>query len=269
MGQPLSESGLRAELEAYYEPLLPHWDRTLADRGDLEFWRRAVASREDPSVLELGAGSGRVTEVLAPAARRVVALDLVPGALRRARERLPGARNVLPLAADMRTFRLDARFDLVVAANDPFSHLRTDRGRRRALERVAGHLAPDGRFLLDALWFTDPWLEEAAGPDGKRWESAVPAGEAREAGADGAEELRVRQRWRCRPEARLCEAEYELLLDGRRVAASTFRGRYWTPEEIERSFRRAGLVVEELWGDYRRSAWTPSSDRLVVAASPA
>lgn len=269
MGQPLSESGLRAELEAYYEPLLPHWDRTLADRGDLEFWRRAVETREQPSVLELGAGSGRVTEVLAPAARRVVALDLVPGALRRARERLSGARNVFPLAADMRTFRLDTRFDLVVAANDPFSHLRTDRGRRRALERVAGHLAPDGRFLLDALWFTDAWLEEAAGPGGKSWESAVPGGEAREHGAGGAGELRVRQRWRCRPETRLCEAEYELLLDGRRVAESTFRGRYWTPEEVDRSLRRAGLLVEELWGDYRRSAWTPSSDRLVVAASPA
>lgn len=265
MEQPPSESSLRAELESYYGPLLPHWDRTLADRGDLDFWREAVEARARPRVLELGAGSGRVTEVLAPAARTVVALELVPAALRRARERLRWAGNVLPLVADMRTFLLDARFDLVVAANDPFSHLRTDDGRRRALERVAAHLAPDGRFLLDALWFTDAWLEEAAGPDGKSWETAVSP----EDGQEGEDAFRVRQSWRCRRESRLCAAEYRLLRGSRQVAVSSFRGRYWTREEIDGRFRRAGLAVERCWGDYRRSAWSPSSERLIVAASPA
>lgn len=266
MGKPPSESSLRAELEAYYGPLLPHWDRTLADRGDVAFWRGATEDRPGARVLELGAGSGRVTEVLAPAARRVVALDLVPAALHRARDRLRGIENVLLVVADMRSFQLDARFDLVVAANDPFSHLRSDEGRRRALERVAGHLAPDGRFLLDALWFADGWLREAASGEGKSWERSLPP---EEESAGGDETLRVRQTWRCRPKERLCEAEYELLRDGRRVATSTFRGRYWTREEIDRCFRESGLAVEACWGDYERSGWTPSSRHLVVAASPA
>lgn len=264
MGKPPSESSLRAELEAYYAPLLPHWDRTLSDRGDVAFWRDAAEPRPGARVLELGAGSGRVTEVLAPAVRRVVALDLMPEALHRARDRLRGLENVLSVVADMRSFRLDARFDLVVAANDPFSHLRSDEGRRRALERVAGHLAADGRFLLDALWFADDWLREAASPAGRSWERSLPA----EEGTGGGGDLRVRQTWRCRREARLCEAEYELLRDGRRVATSTFRGRYWTREEIDRRFRRAGLAVEARWGGYDRSAWTSSSRHLVVAASP-
>lgn len=264
MIEPPSESRLRSELEAYYGPLLPHWDRTLAGRGDMAFWRGVVEARTGARVLEIGAGSGRVTEVLAPAARRVVALDLVPAALRRARERLCGAENVDAVVADMRTFRLDARFDLVVAANDPFSHLRTDPGRRKALERVAEHLAPDGRFVLDALWFTDAWLEEAAGPGGRCWESPVPDGDE-----VGGADVRVRQRWRCRREARVCEARYELLEGDRRVAASTFRGRYWTREEIDERFGGAGLVVERCWGDYERSAWTPSSEHLVVSAAPA
>lgn len=263
MVQPPSESSLRAELESYYGPLLPHWDRTLADRGDLDFWREAVEARPRPRVLELGAGSGRVTEVLAPAARQLVALDLLPEALRRARDRLRGAGNVLPLVADMRTFRLDARFDLVVAANDPFSHLRTDEGRRRALERVVAHLASDGRFLLDALWFTEAWLEEAAGPDGKSWETVMSREKVEE------DAFRVRQSWRCRREPRTCEAEYELLRGRRQLAVSSFRGRYWTREEISRRFRGAGLSVERCWGDYRRSAWSPSSERLIVTASPA
>lgn len=270
MTEPPSERSLRRELEAYYRPLLPHWDRTLAGRGDLDFWRGVIRERPGRDVLELGAGSGRVTEVLAGGSGRVVAVDLLPAALHRARERLPAAGRVLTVAADMRTLRLDARFGLVAAANDPFSHLRSDEGRRRALERVAGHLERDGRFLLDALWFPDAWLAEARGPDGKTSETSVPAGEPTdEGGRGGTRDLRVRQTWRCRPETRLCEAAYELHRGGRRVARSTFRGRYWDPDELESSLRRAGLEIERRWGDYARSDWTPASEHLVVSARPA
>lgn len=268
MTQFPSESRLRGELETYYGPLLPHWDRTLAGRGDLPFWRWVAEAWPGRHVLELGAGSGRVTEVLAPAARRVVALDLVPEAVRRARRRLRGADHVHPLVADMRTFRLGARFGLVVAANDPFCHLRSDDGRRRALERVAEHLDPDGRFVLDALWFPDAWLEEAARPGGRTLTHPVPP----EGGEESEEEeagLRVCQRWRCWREERLCEAEFELRRGDRTIVTSTFRGRYWTPGEIEARFRHAGLSLERRWGDYRRSEWTPSSSHLVAVAAPA
>ena len=260
MPKPPSESRLREELETYYGPLLPHWDRTLAHRGDLEFWRRMAREWSGRRVLELGAGSGRVTEVVAPAADRVVALDLVPEALRRARRRLRGVENVLPVVADMRSFRLAARFQVILAANDPFSHLRSDRGRRRALERVTEHLAEEGRFVLDALWFSDDWLEEAATPDGRTSETRIPADD----GAAPGRGLRVRQRWRCTTDRRRCEAEYELFRGDRRIAASTFRGRCWSRQEVDRTFSRAGLAVERCWGDYERSPWTPSSPQLVV-----
>lgn len=262
MPEPPSASRLREELESYYGPLLPHWDRTLAHRGDLDFWRRMARAWSGRRVLELGAGSGRVTEVLARRADRVVALDLVPGALRRARRRLGEAENVLLVVADMRSFRLDARFGGIVAANDPFSHLRSDRGRRRTLERVAEHLAEGGRFVLDALWFPDDWLEAAATPEGRTSETRIPAEEDEDATpGDG---FRVRQRWRCTADRRRCEAEYELFRGDRRIAASTFRGRCWSREEVERSFSRAGLAVERCWGDYERSPWTPASPQLVV-----
>ena len=207
-----------------------------------------------------------MTEVLASSADRVVALDLVPAALRRARQRLRGTRNVHPVVADMRSFRLDARFDVVVAANDPFSHLRSDEGRRRAMERAAEHLADGGRFFLDALWFPGDWLEAAAAPGGRTTERRVGPPRDAEAPDEG---FRIRQRWRVRRDRRLCEAEYEILRGERRVAASTFRGRYWTREELEARLRRAGLSVRESWGDYGGAPWTPSSRHLILAAGPA
>ncbi len=257
MAEAPSEGRLQRELRSYYGPLLPHWDRSLQDRGDLDFWRRAGSRRRDGAALELGAGSGRVTEVLAEDGP-VVGLDLNPEAVRRARRRLAGREGVHLLVADMRTFRLDRRFGLVVAANDPFSHLRTDRGRDRALGRVAAHLAGEGRFLLDALWFPEDWVEEAAEPGGKVVHQ--------EAGGDGeGPALRIRQRWRCRPADRTCVAEFRME-GGREPVSSVFRGRWWTPEELEERLARAGLQVRRRWGDYEGSDWEPDASHLVVEA---
>lgn len=259
MSQPPTVPELREELTAYYGPLLPYWDETLASRGDLAFWRERVSAWGDAAVLELGCGNGRVTEVLARGAARVVGLDLNLEALRAARGRLAGLPSVELIAADMRSFALGRRFPIVAAANDPFSHLRSDDGRRAAMARAAEHLEPGGRLVLDALWFPEGWLEEARSGEGKLLEFSP------DPDRDGPE-LLVRHRWRCPPEGRVCTASFEVLVAGRSCAEATFRGRAWTMEELERRLSGAGLVLDRALGDYDGGAWHPESERLVVEA---
>src|SRR6185295_3588175 len=93
-------------------------------------------------VLELGAGTGRATAALAETAGRIVACDLAPELIARARRRLAHLPHVALLGADMRELELAARFDPVVAVYDPFVHLTDDEDRDRALATVARHLAP-------------------------------------------------------------------------------------------------------------------------------
>ena len=50
------------EVRRYYEAILPYYDESLADRGDLPFWEAMAAGSK--RILELGCGTGRVTEVL-------------------------------------------------------------------------------------------------------------------------------------------------------------------------------------------------------------
>lgn len=263
MSDPPSPDALRDELEAYYRPLLPLWDRTLAGRGDRDLWRWAAGTWAGRPALEAGAGSGRITEVLAEGPAPLVALDLDLNALRRARRRLAGRPRVHLLLADMRRFRLDTRFALVACANDPFSHLRTDEGRSAALARIADHLAPDGSLILDALWFSEARRRRAAAPGGLTSEDRVPADDG-----DGPEIL-VRQTWRCDPETARCTARYEVRRGDEAAARSDFVGRYWTREELERRLAEAGLRVDRLWGGYDRSGWSPDSEHLVAVASPA
>lgn len=256
---PPEDTSLREELRSYYRPLLPYFERSLAGRGDLEFWQAVAGRHEGGRFLELGVGTGRVTRVLAPPSRRTVGLDLNLEMLRRARRRLASHPQVRLLAADMRTFALNARFDLAAAANDPFSHLRTDRDRDRALERVARHLADGGRFVLDGLWLTPAQRQEAASADGRTVERRSPA-------AGGRPALVTRSRWHCDPETRRCTIRYEYRQGERVVARTRFRGRYWTMDEVKERFSLAGLVIEDAWGSYERAPWSPQSEHLLVAA---
>lgn len=259
MSDPPSGPDLRRELRAYYGPLLPVWDATLEDRGDLAFWRRRADAWTGRTVLELGCGTGRVTEVLAERVGRVVGLDLNLEALRRARRRLEGASSVSLVGGDMRSFALGRRFPVAVAANDPFSHLRSDEGRRRALERVAAHLEPGGRLVLDALWFSDDWLAAARTGEGRTLERRLGT-------AEGGGELRLRQSWRFGPSGRRCTARYELWREGERLEETTFRGRAWSIGELRRNTAEAGLGLTRLHGDYEGGRWHPGAERLIVEA---
>ena len=158
--------GARA-IADYYARIAPFIDAELTDRGDDAVWARIAEQHRGGRVLELGAGSGRVTALLARHAARVVAVDLSGAMLARARARLAGRTNVFLHRADIRTLHLREGFDLVAAANDPFCHLTRDADRSAAVDVVVRHLAPSGRFVLDALWLDADDEREAASVEGR------------------------------------------------------------------------------------------------------
>jgi SAM-dependent methyltransferase len=245
------------EVRAYYHRVLPFFDQELADRGDAEIWAWAAATPPDCRVLELGAGTGRATSFLARNAGRVVAFDLAPELIAVARRRLAGRSNVALLVADMREAAFRARFDLVVAVDDPFVHLTRDDDRDRAFAVVARHLAPGGRFLLDAAWLS---------PEQRR-AAALPEGLILERSGRGA--LEVRETWRCDAETRVCSACFEYHLRDRRVERVSFAARLWSTDELEERARAANLQVTHLWGDYDRRPWErETSPRLLAELRP-
>jgi SAM-dependent methyltransferase len=241
------------EIEDYYQSVLPFYDAELADRGDGDLWAWAASTPPGCRVLELGAGTGRGTAFLARAAARVAALELAPEMIAVAHRKLAGASNVWLVAADMRFSPLRPRFDLVTAIDDPFVHLTEDEDRERAFATAAGHLAPGGRFLLDAAWFPPDQRRQAGGPEGLIKENS---------GAGG---LSVRETWRCDPEARLCTASFEYFVRGRRAREASFPARLWSPEELEHRARAAGLQIAHLWGDYDRRPWDRATSPRLIA----
>jgi SAM-dependent methyltransferase len=182
-----------------------------------------------------------------------VGLDLAPEMIAVARRRLAGAANVVLAVADMREIELRFRFDLVAAVDDPFVHLVEDEDRQRAFATAARHLAPGGRFILDAAWFSPDQRRTAGSDEGLVQEHS------------GNEGLLVRETWRCDPQARLCAASYEYRRQGETVERASFPARLWSCEELEHRAVVAGLRVTHLWGDYDRRPWVRTTSPRMIA----
>jgi SAM-dependent methyltransferase len=249
----------RSEVEAYYRTIAPFYDAEQADRDDLDFWRAVGERHPGGTVLELGAGSGRVTAVLAPTARELIGIDLSPELLRLARARLAAWPHAHLIQADMRALAFRRQFDLIVAANDPLSHLASDVDRDQTLSMVARHLTPGGRFVLDALWLAPREAAAVARVGGRvRRHTAAVEGQP----------VRVVERWERLPDdARCCLAHYEYHRRGCRPIVADFEAHDWSAAELFTRLNRAGLTVTQVWGSYQAEPWSPnSSSQLIVEA---
>jgi SAM-dependent methyltransferase len=244
-------SGTRA-VRSYYRAILPFYEEEVACRRDLAFWSGLCRRWKPLAVLEIGCGLGVVTEAVAACAP-TVGLDLSFAMVERARERLRRAGlNARLFVADARRPALAARFDLVLAPGDPFSHWTRTRDRRAGLRAIASYLTPAGRFVLDGLY---------------RSASRLAPTRERRIGRDGG--YVVRESWRPAgpPDVWTARYEYRRASPGSRAEAeAVLRARSWDPAGIHLLFESCGLFVEVVWGDFRRRPFSESSERILVVA---
>ena len=135
-------------------------------RADVSFYREVARQRGADRILELGAGSGRVTLPLARDGHEVVALDQSATMLARLRARIArlppaAAARITTVQGDLRSFALGpraGRFPLVIAAFNVLEHLYTRGEVDACLQRIAAHLAPGGAFVFDVQLPDLAWL---------------------------------------------------------------------------------------------------------------
>lgn len=228
------------QIGAYYRAVLPFYDASLADRGDLPFWESVARRWGAKRILELGCGTGRVTEVLRRAAS-VTGSDLLIEMLARAKQRVPGADFVV---ADLRTFVFSSRFDLIVLADDPMAHVVSTEERAHVIQRIAHHLTPGGHVVLEGL-------------------HRPPRRTARRAIAKPAK-FTVEESWEPAADS-IWNATYRYEEESKITEAKSVV-RSWTRDEVAR-FGDATLHVEHLWGGFDESPLLDESERIVIVAS--
>ena len=133
---------------AAYAEFAKFYDQVMGDRGPLVERVRGYVERYLPaaeSLLELGCGTGAVLAGLAPGLR-VTGVDRSPEMLAAAARNAATARLV---EADIATFSLGTRFDVVICVFDTLNHLPTFDSWLKVFGQVHAHLAAGGLFVFD------------------------------------------------------------------------------------------------------------------------
>lgn len=157
----------RGTTDHYVDPVLYDFEYT-EQQDDVE-WYCAVADERavGKTILELGAGSGRVAIPIAMAGHRLIALDRMQAmldhlfakldALAEAGEGVAG--SVEPLLADMTAISLpDASVGLVIAPFNCLMHLYSWHELLTCFREVYRVLEPGGSFAFDVLLPDFDWL---------------------------------------------------------------------------------------------------------------
>ena len=189
---------------------------------------------EGGAALEFAIGTGRVAVPLAERGITVAGMDNSEPMLRRLREKTTAIHAV---AGDMATTRVDGDFSLVYLVFNTIFNLTTQDGQVACFENAAAHLAPGGRFVIEARV---PEIQRL--PPGQ---TVLP--------------------WRADPDA-MSFYVYDVVtqrLSGRHyyfkdglVEPSPIEMRYVWPAELDLMARIAGLRLEHRWGGWKREAFT-------------
>ncbi|HYU78279.1 MAG TPA: class I SAM-dependent methyltransferase [Vicinamibacterales bacterium] len=239
-------------------------------QGDVEWYCRKALGSGGP-VLELGAGTGRVTLAIAEAGVRIHALDASEAMLDALRTKLATRSHdvrarVTLVAADMRTFALPERFALVIAPFRAFLHNITDEDRIACLERVRQHLRPDGRFAFNVFHPSLEYMAQHAGPLAGVWRWAgtysLPAG--------GFVLRSEANRYDTVRQIVQSQHRYdEYAADGVLTRTSLHRLElaYLYPADIRRLLTQAGFKQIAIGGGFSARDFSRDDDELVVEAS--
>ena len=156
-----------------YDPSLYDAVIPASFQGDLE-WYVSKARESGGPVLELGAGTGRVTLAIAKAGVTIHALDASEPMLEALKDKLqesdPSVRErVHVVHADMRTFELSQKFALIIAPFRAFLHNVTETDRLACLSNVRRHLQPGGRLAFNVFHPSLEYMAQHAGPLAGVW----------------------------------------------------------------------------------------------------
>ncbi len=257
-------------------PMTSNYDATLYDLctpedfgGDVQWYCEQARASGGP-VLELGAGTGRITLPVAETGVDITGFDLdadMLGALR-AKLRSKGEdvqKRVTLVEGDMRHFRLEREFALVIIPFRAFLHNLTFEDQVACLRCVHAHLRSGGSLAFNVfhpslrimaaneermsrVW---RWTDDVAMPDGG-W---ITRSEANRYDT-------VRQRVHSRHRFERFNARGELV--------ETFIQRlelaYLYPGELLRLLETAGFDTIEIRGGFDERPFTQDGDELVVSA---
>ena len=234
----------------FSEPMLAElYDAFCVGRQDFDFYLPLVMSAK--SVLDVGCGTGRLLHMAREAGHegRLCGLDPANAMLERARKRT----DLELVIGDLTTVDWCREFDLVVMTGHAFQVLLDDSQLLEALSAVRSALTDEGRFVF-----------ETRNPLFRGWEEWIP--ENAVTITHGGTKIRMEHQVETPVTGDLVSftATFTSLDWSTEVCTSTLR--FLNVETLSSFLAKAGLAIEEQFGDWDRSPLTEASPEIITVA---
>ncbi len=241
-----------------------------APEPDVNFFTDLARRHKPKRILEIACGNGRVTIPLARAAKewdgQVTGCELSAEMLSSARDK-DDARLVEWHEGDVREWRSDAPFDLIISPCASLSHLLQLDDQLAAWRTAAVNLRSGGRFVVAEVMANFPVLADSM---------QVPARTSVELDLDhadshlGARLLRYRTtRYHAHEQRATVHFFYDKFEGGDDDAPERFVSDYqahvYFPRELQLLFLATGFEIEDVWGNYDCGPLTHLSRQLIVS----
>ncbi|GAB2786521.1 class I SAM-dependent methyltransferase [Streptomyces daliensis] len=194
-----------------------------------------TAKPDATTLLDVGSGTGGHLAYFAKEFAHAEGIDLAEGMLEVSRRNLP---DISVRQGDMRSFRLERRFDAVVSLFSAVGNLKDTAELDETLDTFAKHLVPGGVVVVEPWWFPENFLPDYVG-------GSVQT-------VDGRTVARVSHTVRQDEGHSRMEVHYTVgdPADGIQHFSDVHVMALFTREEYEAAFTRAGCSVHYVAGEY-------------------
>jgi len=239
-----------------YDRLARFYDALVTGGEDVAFFV-SRAREAGGKVLELMAGTGRVSLPVLQSGADLTCVDSSPAMLALLRAKLEAAGLGAPVhERDVSWLDLATRYSMAFIAYHSFEELVTDEERLRALERIRAHLVPGGAFVCT---LHDPALRAAETGPGKDLTRTFT-----EPGTGRNVELRLRSSLDARTSIVSGEESFRDAETGEEILELPIRFRLSGSEEFAALAGSAGFEIESLHGGYAGGAYEAGKTPTMV-----
>jgi ubiquinone/menaquinone biosynthesis C-methylase UbiE len=138
---------------AQFYDLMYQWNK-----DDIPFYVKE-AKKSGGKVLEIACGTGRITVPIAKAGVDITGIDYSKEMLDNLKRKIKDLKNKPKIKqADMRTFKLRDKFNLIIVPFRAFLHMKTQEDQLKALMNFRKHLKKGGRLILNFFFPSYDWM---------------------------------------------------------------------------------------------------------------
>lgn len=222
-------------------------------KDDIDFYLSYFKNYKG-KILEIGAGTGRITIPLLKAYLDITALDISSDMLIILKEKAQ-KENITPkiVVADMRNLSKVEKFDTIFISYRTFQHLYTVNDQLYTLREIKKHLKKDGVLIFDVYYPIFKYI--ALG----NWKWQVE----QKIDVENIGKVKIDYRNKYDMASQIMYQEDRYKLSSGKVEVIPYKMRFFFRFEIEHLLSLAGFEIINLYGDFKKNKFKNGSSEMI------